>query len=221
MVEHALLRPLVCFLRIHRGRVVAEHDQLHPLQSHDAISLGPPPVVADAHADDAAHGAPHRKTQVTRLEITFFQVLEGTLRIELGMPGQMHLAIFADDFSVSIDQDGRVEMMAIGSELGVTERQTDAIVSGMVEQRTRRGVRHLAFEPGVDFRLVGHVPAREKGRKRKFRIDHEVAALRLGLIEQIEHPPHDPLPAIRLLDRAHLGAANTKHSTHEVLRVLT
>jgi hypothetical protein len=45
--------------------------------------------------------------------------------------------------------------------------------------------------------------------------------LGFGLIEQIEHPPHDRLPAVRLVGRAHLGAANPKHSAHEVLLLLT
>jgi hypothetical protein len=48
--------------------------------------------------------------------------LESTLRIELGMAGQMHLAILADDVSVPVDQDRGVEAMAIGGELGITER---------------------------------------------------------------------------------------------------
>src|SRR5262249_8748753 len=92
------------------------------------------------------------------------------------MTGQMHLAILADDFCVPVDQDRRVEMMTIGGELGVTERQTDAILCGLFEQRTRSGVRHLAFEPRIAICLVGHVPAREKRRQRKLRIDDEVAS---------------------------------------------
>src|SRR5262249_30703411 len=85
--------------------------------------------------------------------------------IELGMAGQMHLAILADDFSVPVDQDRGIEMMAIGGELGINERQPDAIVSGLLEQRTRRRARHLAVEPSVYFRLLRPVPARGKGVK--------------------------------------------------------
>src|SRR5262249_41807930 len=96
------------------------------LQGHDAIGLGPSPIIADTHADDTAHGAPDRKTEVARFEITLFQVLEGALRIVLRMPGQMHLVILAHDFSIAIDQNRRVEVMPIGRELGITERQTDA-----------------------------------------------------------------------------------------------
>ena len=157
------------------------------------------------------------KPEIARLEVTLFQMLEGTLRIELGVARQMHLAILADDFCVPVDQDRRVEMMTISGELGVTERQSDAILGGLFEQRTRGGVRHLAFEPDIDFRLVGHVPAREKRRQRKLRIDDEVAPFSLGLLEEIEHPPHNHLPAIRLLARAHLGAADAQHSAHDVL----
>ena len=41
--------------------------------------------------------------------------------------------------------------------------------------------------------------------------------MRLGLLEQIEHSPHNRLPAVGLVDGAHLGAANPKHSAHIVL----
>ena len=122
IVEHAFLRSLVCFLRIDRGRVVAKHDQLHALQSHDAIGLGPSPIVADTHTDDTAHDAPDRKPEVARFEIALFQVLEGALGIVFRMPGQMHLAILAYDFSIAIDEDRRVEMMPIRRELSITER---------------------------------------------------------------------------------------------------
>ena len=54
-------------------------------------------------------------------------MLEGALRIELDMAGQMHLAVLADDLSVAVDQDRGVEVMAVGGELGITERQADAI----------------------------------------------------------------------------------------------
>src|SRR5215471_19401380 len=57
----------------------------------------------------------------------------------------------------------------------------------------------------------------KKRRQRKLGIDDEVAPFSLGLLEEIEHPPHNHLPAIRLLARAHLGAADAQHSAHEVL----
>src|SRR5262249_9905718 len=56
------------------------------------------------------------KPEIARLEVTLFQMLEGTLRIELGVARQMHLAILADDFCVPVDQDRRVEMMTISGE---------------------------------------------------------------------------------------------------------
>jgi len=57
----------------------------------------------------------------------------------------------------------------------------------------------------------------KKRRQRKLGIDDEVAPFSLGLLEEIEHPPHNHLPAIRLLARAHLGAADAQHSAHDVL----
>ena len=116
-----LLRPLVGLLRVDRRRVEAEHDHLDALQAHDAIGLGPAPVVADAHAEDAAHGAPDRKAEIARLEIALLQMLVGALRVELGVAGQMHLAVLADDRAGSVDQDRGVEVMAVGRQLGIAE----------------------------------------------------------------------------------------------------
>src|SRR5262249_31316187 len=81
MMEQPLARPLLCLLRIDRWRVVAEHDQLDALQSHHAVGFRPAAIVAYAHADDAAQGAPYGKAEVPRLEIALFQMLERTLRV--------------------------------------------------------------------------------------------------------------------------------------------
>src|SRR3546814_6430163 len=61
---------------------------LRALQRHDAIGLGPAPVVAEAHAEDAAHRAEHRESQIARLEIALLQMLEGPRRLVLGMARQ-------------------------------------------------------------------------------------------------------------------------------------
>ena len=45
------------------------------------------------------------KAEIARLEVALLQMLKGALGIELGVAGQMHLAILADEFSVAIDQD--------------------------------------------------------------------------------------------------------------------
>src|SRR5262249_38408709 len=50
IVEQPLLGPLTAALRVVGWRVVAEHDELDPLQAHDAVGLRPATVVADAHA---------------------------------------------------------------------------------------------------------------------------------------------------------------------------
>ena len=100
IVEQPLLRTFLAFLGIDRGRIVAEQDHLHALQTHDAIRLRPAPVVADRHAEDAVHRAPDTETQIARLEITLLKMLEGTLGVEFRMARQMNLAylptIFAD-----------------------------------------------------------------------------------------------------------------------------
>jgi hypothetical protein len=86
-------------------RVVAEHDHFDALKSHDAISLGPAPVVADAHAHHAAQGAPNRESEVARLEVALFQMLEASLRPVIGVPGQVHFSILADNAARLVDQN--------------------------------------------------------------------------------------------------------------------
>ena len=86
-------------------RIVAERDDLDPLQPHDAIGLGPAPVVADAHADDRVKGAPDFEAFIADVEVAFFEMLERRVRQMLGMAGQMDLAIAADDPAVALDQD--------------------------------------------------------------------------------------------------------------------
>ena len=142
MVEQALLRPFLGLLRIDRRRVVAEHDHLDALQAHDAIGLRPAAVVADAHAEDAAHGAPHREAEIARLEIALLQMLERALGVELGMAGQVHLAVLADDLAVAVDQDRGVEVMAVGGQLRVAEIEADLVAAP--PSRTAGGSRRSA-----------------------------------------------------------------------------
>src|SRR5581483_10735307 len=93
-------------LRVDGRRVEAERHHLHALQAHDAPGLGPAPVIADAHAEYAAHEAPHREAEVAGFEVALLQVLVAALPVELGMARQMHLAVLADDGAAAVDEDG-------------------------------------------------------------------------------------------------------------------
>ena len=82
-MEQPLLGPLLTLLGIDRGRVVADQHHLNTLQAHHAISLRPPPVVADRHAEDTAERAPDVEAEIARLEVALLQMLERALCIEL------------------------------------------------------------------------------------------------------------------------------------------
>ena len=75
MVEHPQVLGLA-MVDVRDRRVVAERDDLDPLQPHDTVGLGPAPVVTDAHADDRVIGAPHLEPLVADIEIALFEVLE-------------------------------------------------------------------------------------------------------------------------------------------------
>ena len=75
-----------------------------------------------------------------------------------------------------------------------------------LKQRPRGSVRHLPLEILIHIRLIFHVPARKKGGQRKLWKDHEIAAFLRGLLQQHDHPRHNGLTAIGLLDRTKLGS---------------
>jgi hypothetical protein len=111
--------------------------------------------------------------------------------------------------------------MPIRGELSIAECQADSVSGGPLEQRPGCGIWHLALEPAVDVHLVRHVPAGKKRGERQLRIDHEIAILCLRPIEQVEHAAGDHLPAVGLLYRAHLGAADAQYASQKLLPMLS
>ena len=214
VVEDALLGPLLALLRVDRGRVEAEHDHLDALQAHHAVDLGPAPVIADAHAEDAAHEAPDRKAEVARLEVALLQVLVRALLVELGVAGQVHLAVLADDGALLVDQDRGVEVVPVRRQLGIAEAHAHAVLGRPLEQRPGGGVRHLLLEPEIGLGAVLVIPAREERGQRQLGIDDEVGALGLGLLHQVEHARHHGLARVGLLDGAQLGGGNGDDAGH-------
>src|SRR5260221_1105655 len=121
-------------------RVVAEHDELDALQPHDAIGLGPAPVVADAHAHDAAERPPHREAEIAGLEIALLEMLPRPLGIVLAVARQMDLAIGADDGAAPVDESRAIVAMrraALDDLLGIAEIEGDAERRGGLEEPAR------------------------------------------------------------------------------------
>ena len=201
-------------------RVVAERDDLDPLQPHDPVGLGPAPVVADAHADDGVHEAPDPEPLVADIEIALFEVLERRLRQVLGMPRQMDLAIAPDDAARRIDQDRGVVMPRLAlllGQLGIAEIKPDPEFPGEIEQRPRRRVRHLALEPAVDLVLVGHPPARKKRRQRQFGKDDKPRTVAVRLAQQRAEPLDDRLAAVGAVYRTQLCDGGTQLARHRLI----
>ncbi len=172
-------------------RVVTDEDDLDSLETEDAIGLRPPPVVADRHSHDAAESAPGSKPLGARLEVTPLEVLEPPPGLVLRVSGNVDLAVFPHDRAVALDEDLGVVVMPVRRELGVAERKADAQPLRLVEERPRRGIRHLRLEEGVDFGLRLEKPAGEEGGERELGIDHELGALLGGAMEEGEESFHD------------------------------
>ena len=75
--------------------VVADHDQLNPLEAHHAVGLRPAPVVADRHADGRPEHVPDREV-IAGLEIPPLGMLEEAPGLEFVVARDMHLPIEAD-----------------------------------------------------------------------------------------------------------------------------
>src|SRR5579871_903149 len=205
-MEHPLGRALAAILRVDRRCVEAEHYHLDALQPEDAKGLRPAPVVADAHPEYAAQQGPSRKAKVAGLEIALFKVLVTALRIELVVPGQMDLAVFADDDPLLVDQYRGVEVTPIRRAFRIAETHGYGGALRLLKQRSGGGAWHLTLEPDIGFGAVLPVPAREEGCQRQLRIDDEVAAL--GLPHEIEHAGNRGLAGISPLDWTELGGGH-------------
>ncbi len=99
-------------------------------------------------------------------------------------------------------------MMPVRRQLGIAKIHCDLVLRGAFEQGPRCCIRHLALEPGVDFGLILHVPAREERGERELRVDDQIGAFRLGFVHQRDHALDDGFAAFGFLDRTQLGGGN-------------
>jgi hypothetical protein len=132
----------------------------------------------------------------------------------LGMAGQVHLPVLANDPPAAVDQDRAVEAPALGRQLGMAQIEPDAELGRGLEQRPGRPAGHLGLEEGVDLGLRAEEPAREEGRERQLREDDEIGAAALGLAQERDEPRHRPLPALAAGDRAELGGGDGEVAGH-------
>ena len=141
MIVEGLQRVQLVRVAQSHGGVVPEQNHFDTLQGHDSIGLGPPPVVADAHAEDAAEGAPYGEPQIADLEESLLQVLPGTVQ-HIRVAGQVHFAILADELAGLVDQDRGVVPALVAmleDKLGVTQGEADAEALRFLEQGARLG----------------------------------------------------------------------------------
>src|SRR6185312_6247657 len=216
MVEDAYVGGLA-LEHVELRRIEAKQHHLDALKAHNTISLGPSPIVADAHPHDAAHRLPHREAEIAYVEIPLLEMLPEIIGPVVGMARQMHLAVFADDLALVVDQDRRVIALggtALLRHLAIAEVETDPQLLSEVENRLRNGSRHLAFEIGIDLVLVLGEPAREKSGKGHFGKHHETTTARMRFAQQLKHPLDDGLSRIAFLYRPKLGGACDDDSPH-------
>ena len=72
-------------------------------------------------------GAEDREAQVAHIEVTLLEVLEGAPGLMVGMAGQVHLAVLANDAAGGVDEDrGVVAAGATTLESQLGRAQTEA-----------------------------------------------------------------------------------------------
>jgi hypothetical protein len=207
------------------GRSVeAERHDLCALQRQHAERLGPAAVVADQHAGNRVQVPPDAKAQVADLEVLLLEVLERGLGLVVGVPGQVDLAVLADDRAVGRDQDRGVEAARAARflrELGVADVEADAELLCLVEQRLRLGRGHRGLEvPAVHLGLVLHPPARKEGGEGELREDHELRAHGMRLAQQRHEALGGGGARVGAMERAQLGGGDLQVSAHRARGVL-
>src|SRR6516225_2422338 len=173
MVEHPQMHRLGMMDVLGRS-VVAECDDLHPLQAHDTKRLRPAPVVTNAHADDRIERPPYLEALVANIEIPFFEMLERRIGKMLGMSGKVDLAVAPDDPPIGLEEDRGVVMAGFAfllRQLGIAEIKADTELLRQIEQRAGFGPRHRTLEESIALALVGHPVTRKERRQREFGID--------------------------------------------------
>jgi hypothetical protein len=227
-VEHAqMMRLEPAGLLVDARRVVAEHDQLNLLQAEHAPAFRPAAVVADHHphvdAVEPAHRrADHREAEIAHLEIALLQVLHLALRVELGVPGQMHLAVFQQDLAGRADQDRGIEvppahragLVRLVRDLRVAEMEADIVALRRLEQRRGLVRGHRRLEPVIGLRDILVVVAREEGGQRELGEHHELHAAPVGALHQRDHAGHGDRARLGFLDRAELRGADGDDAGH-------
>ena len=121
-------------------------------------------------------------------------MLPFSLRQVIGMAGQMHLAVFADDGAGLVHQNAAVEplgLAAVFDHLREAQAKADAMFRRPVKQRLGFGARHGGFEKSVDLVLIFEIPAREKCRQGELGKDHKVTAAFMGPVQQRQQAIHD------------------------------
>src|SRR5438552_14926827 len=114
----------------------------------------------------------------------------------------MDLAIAADYFTLPVDEERRVEPVAVGSELRVAQIEPDAEVLRLVEERLCGRVGHLALEETVDLLLPGHPVTRKKRGQRELGKDDKLGTAAFRFTQHGEQALDDPLAGVGEVDGA-------------------
>ena len=135
----------------------------------------------------------------------------------VGVSGKVYFAVLADDVAFLVDDDRSIvvaDFAIFDRAFGEAKIKADPASPGFLEQRQGVTRRHRVLEKTVDFLLILHPPAGEKGGEREFRINDDVAFHIVSLAHQIDQSRDHRLAAVVSRDRTQLRSTDLKESAH-------
>ncbi|MNT39751.1 hypothetical protein D3C72_1760230 [compost metagenome] len=132
-------------------------------------------------------------------------MLEGGVDLVVRVPGQVDLAVLADDPGAAVHQDGGVELAAFRRQFGIAQVEADAQFARRVEQRLHVGVGHGLLEKALHRFRVFHPVARKERRQRQLGKHHELRLAGRGFAHHLDQAAHDRRAGVGKVDGAHLG----------------
>ena len=159
-------------------------------------------------------GADDGEAEVADFEVALFQMLNRAFGVELGMAGQVNLAVFQHDLAGGVDQDGGVVVVPVRGAFGVAEVEGQVEAAGGIEERGGFVGGEAGLEPKVGLGTVFKIVPGEKGGERQFGKDDEFGAAGLGAFHETDHAGDGAVAALGALDGAELGGGDGQCPRH-------
>ena len=159
------------------------------------------------------------KPFVGLFEVAALEMLKRAPRLVVFVPGNVDLAVLANNGAVTFDKHRRVEavLQPIGTwfgEFGITERKPDAQALRFIEQRLCRRTWHRCLVVVVVSRQILGVPPRKERRQCQFGKHDQFTVTADRLMKHGDQAFDDRLARVVFLDWPELRSSDGDVTTH-------